>query len=127
MTAREPSTVEVIAEAVRRHRLREVGGGTATGSRWTCYCGESDVTPGVREHAVTLHSRHVADTTDAALKAAGFVVATRDEIRAMSPSEQAELIGGEVERVVLPVHEGIYLSGERTWDRVVGPWREVQP
>jgi hypothetical protein len=63
--------------------------------------------------------RPTAEHVLAALKAAGFVVATRDEIRAMSPSEQAELIGGEA--------CGGWLPNRGLVERVVGPWREVQP
>lgn len=101
----EPTAVEVIAEAL----LAE---GAAPGSSlhsWRCEYpdryGECDCVPQTAKEIL------------AALKAAGFVVATRDEIRAMSPSEQAELIGGRVWTA----------KPGSTCGQVRGLWREVQP
>lgn len=88
MTAREPSAVEVITDALVMSPLSDMGG--------------TVMAPFNRAAAEVL----------AALKAAGFVVATRDEIRAMTPEQQAEVIGGEV----------IDLDG--CVERVVGPWRD---
>ena len=84
MTAREPSAVEVIAA----HQFML---STAIKGDAFCTCFE----------AIDVSGRGVdydlAEHQIAALKAAGFVVATRDEIRAMTPEQQAELIGGEVQ------------------------------
>lgn len=95
MTAREPSAVEVLAEAWF----------TALGWHWPTLS-DGERLSCIREVEIGV----------AALKAAGFVVATRDEIRAMTPEQQAEVIGGRVETS---------LDFER--ERLVGPWREVQP
>lgn len=125
MTAREPSAVEVIAE----HQY-DLGAAKRGDAR--CLCGET-LLP-------TQHGRGVdfdlAAHQVAALRAAGFVVATRDEIRAMSPAEQAELIGGKVVRQRMPQRMtwkrdlGLMLpdrSSEATFESASGPWREVQP
>ena len=122
----EPSAVEVITDALVMSPLSDMGG--------------TVMSPFNRAAAEVL----------AALKAAGFVVATRDEIRAMSVQEQAELIGGEVEWGALGWGGGLIRwgmtaktarrviatlnreSGDDAPDvkptaRSVGPWREVQP
>jgi hypothetical protein len=100
----KPEATEVIAEATYRSLL----------GSWTY---DSPV-----ERAVAMWDpRPTAERALAALKAAGFVVATRDEIRAMSPSEQAELIGGYVD-------EGYFATiNGRLHRRALGPWCEVQP
>jgi hypothetical protein len=87
VTAREPSAVEVIAEAHHAFHHDQ-----------TCPTGCAGV-----------------DEVDEA-----FAEAVLAAIRAMTVEQQAEVIGGEVERG--------YRFGSGTYtERPAGPWREVQP
>jgi hypothetical protein len=66
--------------------------------------------------------RHATDEVLAALSAAGYVVATPEEIRAWPVEDVAELIGGEVER-----GWGFYTMADAGPAlHVVGPWVEVR-
>ena len=128
----EPSAVEVIAEALEPHWRTDCSNSIDEGEyvRWVkCRCGWASARSKQATTTPALHriwNGHIAERTDAALKAAGFVVATRDEIRAWPVSEQAELIGGEVETYRWhPGSQGVVVSTPRI--RVRGPWREVQP
>lgn len=77
------------------------------------------------------HSREMSTAVLAALSAAGYVVATPEEIRAWPVEQQAELIGGEVARQYRTKSERGRVRPERglgSWvEFVVGPWAEVQP
>ena len=112
MSAREPSAVEVIAEAVPHH---EGCTGWTLGEPSCCWCED--------------YRRGIAEAVLAA-------------IRAMTPEQQAELIGGEVERASFDRDGSFYRLAADAEDekhlltyggtikaRVVSGWRlsEVQP
>ena len=115
MTAREPSAVEVIAEALGEH-------GPSMEQANTCYCGAS-------VHDDSDYRQHLSQSVRAA-------------IRAMTPEQQAEVIGGEVERASFDPDGSFYRMALDAEDekhlltyggtikaRVVSGWRlsEVQP
>ena len=102
MTAREPSAVEVIAEALAGH---EMGGWLEVAPdryRRRCTCGEfldaRDNAASFREHQTAVVIAAFAD---------------------MEPLNQAELLCRGLEK--FHDRNGSY------WERVVGPWREVRP
>lgn len=52
--------IDQVVDVLAAHQLSEPGGGTATGSRCACTCGEVLRTPGDRDYVMTLGRRHVA-------------------------------------------------------------------
>jgi hypothetical protein len=77
LTAREPSAVEVILQAEREHEASPCASSNGEAG-WLCACSR----PGAsRWFGFEAYRQHRANAALAALKAAGFVVATRDEIR----------------------------------------------
>lgn len=54
-------TAQRIMEVLTKHQFYDPAGGTATGSRSTCTCGEVLFTWGDREYVHRLGLRHIAD------------------------------------------------------------------
>lgn len=83
------SAADVIAEAHADHDFYRLIGNPVKPTGWLCRCGVETDSPEAR-------LLHRAESVEAALKAAGYVVATREEIRAWPVEKVAELIGGHV-------------------------------
>ncbi|HEX3002859.1 MAG TPA: hypothetical protein VHO27_01500 [Angustibacter sp.] len=115
------SAADVIAEAVDAHDWMQ-----PRGYAWpVCACGR-EFKGGSDEAAA-----HQAQRVLAALSAAGYVVATPEEIRAWPVEQVAELIGGSVEDSSLKAYDYDPQTGEASnfrphKQRPAGPWREVR-